>query len=68
VLRDLRDFLGQWGKQAKQDFLARWEYRVLWVLLVLPVLLVLLAVVAQLDPQVRQALWDWLRPWFSKAS
>ena len=35
---------------------AGWEYRVLWVLLALPVLLVCLAVWAQLDPSVRQAL------------
>lgn len=60
--------------QGKRERLVRrvlpdqWEYRVVWVLLVLPVVLVILAVLAQLDPQVRQALLGWLPRWFGKSS
>ena len=49
------------AQRARRVLPATWELRVVWVLLVLPVLLVILAVLASLDPQVRQALLELLR-------
>lgn len=60
-----KEFLDRWATQAREGFLGRWEYRVIWVLLVLPVLLVILAA---MDPSVRAVLREWLLSWLRRLS